>query len=115
VNVQKGTLVEKLWKGWAHRSPWLWSVLEVIKASEGLSGKIVCDPTGGGKERGAHNCGKCDDVIIDSLKSYSITQDASRLGWPECGCSEIWRSVLELEDYVMGSCDLQRFFRMQRA
>jgi len=115
VNVQRGTLVEKLWRGWAYRSPWLWSVLEVIKASEGLSGKIVCDPTGGGKERGAHNCGKCDDVIIDSLKSYSITQDASRLGWPECGCSEIWRSVLELEDYMMGSCDLQRFFRKQRA
>ena len=115
VNVQKGTLVEKLWKGWAYRSPWLWSVLEVIKASEGLPAKIVCDPTGGGKERGAHNCGKCDDVIIDSLKSYSITQDASRLGWPDCGCSEIWRSVLELEDYAMGSCDLQRFFRKQRA
>jgi len=113
VNVQKGTLVERLWKGWAYRSPWLWSVLEVIKASEGLSAKILCDPTGGGKERGAHNCGKCDDVIIDSLKAYSLTQDASRIGWPECGCSETWRSVLELEDYVMGSCDLQRFFRGQ--
>jgi radical SAM enzyme (TIGR01210 family) len=115
VNVQKGTLVEKLWKEWSYRSPWLWSVLEVIKSCKDLSAKIICDPTGGGKERGAHNCGKCDDVIIDSLKSYSLTQDASRLGWPECGCSEIWRSVLELEDYVMGSCDLQRFFRKQRA
>ena len=111
VNVQKGTLVEKLWKGWAYRSPWLWSVLEVIKAIEGSSAKILCDPTGGGRERGAHNCGKCDEVIIDSLKSYSLTQDAGRLGWPECSCSEIWRSVLELEDYMMGSCDLARFFR----
>lgn len=111
VNVQKGTLVEKLWKGWAYRSPWLWSVLEVIKESKGLSGKILCDPTGGGKERGAHNCGKCDGVIIDSLKSFSLTQDASRLGWPECGCIETWKSILELEDHVMGGCDLQRFFR----
>lgn len=115
VNVQKGTLVEKLWRGWTYRPPWLWSVLEVIKAGEALSRKIVCDPTGGGRERGAHNCGKCDDVILDSLRSFSTTQDPRRLGIPECDCSEIWRSILELEDHMTASCDLQRFFRKQRA
>jgi radical SAM enzyme (TIGR01210 family) len=116
VNVQKGTLVEKLWKNWAYRPPWLWSVLDVLKAGKDCGKKVICDPTGGGRERGAHNCGKCDDVILDSIKGYSQTQDASRLGAPECNCREIWRSVLDLEGFVMGgTVDLQRFFRKQRA
>jgi hypothetical protein len=115
VNVQKGTLVEKLWKNWAYRSPWLWSVLDVLKYSKDCGKKVVCDPTGGGKERGAHNCSKCDDVILDSIKGYSQTQDASRLGAPECDCMEIWNSVMDLDGFVMGgTCDLQRFFRPQR-
>ena len=112
VNVQKGTLVERLWKNWAYRSPWLWSVLDVLKASKDCGKKVICDPTGGGKERGAHNCGKCDDVILDSIKGYSQTQDPSRLGAPECDCRDIWNSVMDLEGFVMGgTCDLQRFFR----
>ena len=116
VNVQKGTLVERLWRNWAYRPPWLWSVLEVLKASKGSSMRIICDPTGGGKERGAHNCGKCDDVILSSLKSFSLNQEHSRLGYPDCDCKEIWKTVLELDGFVMGGTpDLQRFFRRHRA
>lgn len=115
VNIQRGTLVEKLWTGWAYRAPWLWSVLDVIKSSHGLSKRLICDPTGGGKERGAHNCGKCDGVILDSLKAYSISQDPGKLGWPECDCMDTWKSILDLEDYAIGSVDLQRFFKRQRA
>jgi radical SAM enzyme (TIGR01210 family) len=115
VNVQKGTLVERLWKNWAYRSPWLWSVLGVLKASKDCGRKVICDPTGGGKERGAHNCGKCDDIILDSIRSFSQTQDESRLGSPDCDCREIWKSVMDLEGFVMGgTCDLQRFFRGHR-
>ena len=111
VNVQNGTLVEKLWRSWAYRPPWLWSVLEVMKAGQGLSRRIVCDPSGGGKERGAHNCGKCDGVILESLKAYSLSQDPAKLGRPDCDCVEAWRTELELEDYAIGSIDLQRHFR----
>jgi len=116
VNVQKGTLVERLWRNWAYRPPWLWSVLEVLKASKGSSTRIICDPTGGGNERGAHNCGKCDDVILSSIKSFSLSQDHSRLGYPDCDCKEIWKTVIELDGLVMGGTpDLQRFFRRHGA
>jgi len=115
VNVQKGTLVERLWKNWAYRSPWLWSVLDVLKASKDCGKIIICDPTGGGRERGAHNCGKCDDIILDSIRNFSQTQVESRLGSPDCGCREVWKSVMDLEGFVMGgTCDLQRFFRRPR-
>ncbi len=116
VNVQKGTLVEKLWKTWSYRPPWLWSVLEVLRSGKGLGVKVVCEPTGGGKERGAHNCGVCDGVILDSIRSFSLSQDYSRLGAPECECRNRWESVRELETFVDGgTADLQRFFKRQRA
>jgi hypothetical protein len=116
VNVQKGTVVEKLWRSWAYRPPWLWSVLEVLRSSASTGKRVVCDPTGGGKERGAHNCVGCDDVILHGIKAFSQSQDVSRLGAPECSCKDLWRSQLDLEGYVMGgTCDLQRFFRKHRA
>ncbi len=112
VNVQKGTLVERLWRNWAYRPPWLWSVLEVLKASHGKARRLICDPTGGGKERGAHNCGRCDDVILSSIKAYSQSQDIGKLGWPDCECKDIWKTVMDLDGFVMGgTADLQRFSR----
>jgi radical SAM enzyme (TIGR01210 family) len=115
VNVQKGTLVERLWRNWAYRPPWLWSVLKVLKESRPEGKRLICDPTGGGKERGAHNCGKCDDVILDSVKSFSLSQDASRLGSPECECQDVWRSIMDIEGFVVGGTpDLERFFRQHR-
>ncbi len=116
VNVQSGTLVERLWKNWSYRPPWLWSVLDVLKTTEDIGAKVVCDPTGGGKERGAHNCGRCDGVILDSIRNFSLSQDRSKLGSPECDCKELWASVMDLEGFVAGgTVDLQRFFRRQRA
>lgn len=112
VNVQKRTVVEKLWKAWAYRPPWLWSVLEVLMRTKYISRKVVCDPTGGGRARGAHNCGKCDEIILDSIRSYSLSQDSTKLAKPECECHEAWRTVVDLESFVMGGiCDLQRFYR----
>lgn len=112
VNVQNGTLVERLWRSWAYRPPWLWSVLEVLKATTGLGKKMVCEPTGGGKARGAHNCGQCDEVILHSLKSFSLSQNPTSLGSQDCECKEVWRTVLETEGFVPGgTCDLQRFFQ----
>lgn len=115
VNVQKGTLVERMWRNWSYRPPWLWSVLEVLKTSAGDAHRLVCEPTGGGRERGAHNCGRCDEVILGSIKSFSESQDPSRLGWPECSCREIWSGEKEIEGYAMGgSCDLQKLTRRAR-
>lgn len=115
VNVQKGTLVEKLWRNWSYRPPWLWSVLEVLKSCNGIEKRVLCDPTGGGKERGAHNCGKCDDTILTSIRAFSTSQDQERLGFPDCECMDIWRSIRDLDGFVVGgTVDLQRFFRTSR-
>ena len=115
VNVQRGTLVEKLWRNWAYRPPWLWSVLDVLKSTKGDCVRLICDPTGGGSERGAHNCGECDGVILDSIRAFSISQDVGKLGSPDCKCKETWKTIMDVEGFVSGgTVDLQRFFRPQR-
>lgn len=116
VNVQKGTIVERLWKDWSYRPPWLWSALEVVHRCAGLGPMLLCDPVGGGTKRGAHNCGECDQVILEGLKAFTESQDISRLARPECGCQSTYDTILGLEDLVVGGTpDLQRFFRKQRA
>ena len=111
VNVQRGTLVERLWRNWSYRPPWLWSVLGLVRSAKELDRHILCDPVGGGRERGSHNCGQCDEAILHGLKAFSTTQDYGKLGSPQCSCNETWRALMDIEELVIGgTCDLQRFF-----
>ena len=115
VNVQKGTVVERLWKNWAYRPPWLWSVVEVLNACTALDRKVVCDPTGGGKERGAHNCGACDAEILGEIRERTLSQDRKKMDVPDCGCRGVWESVMELDGLVAdGTVDLERMSRHRR-
>jgi len=112
VNVQKGTLVEKLWRRWAYRPPWLWTVVEVLRETASVDADVICDPTGGGKERGAHNCGACDPQLLAAIKRYSQTQNPADLAPAECSCKSSWEAALEIEGLAVGGTyDLQRFFR----
>ena len=114
VNVQRNTLVERLWKSWAYRPPWLWSVVEVLNSSVSIERRIVCEPTGAGEERGAHNCGSCDATVLGSIRRWSVSQERSRVEVPNCECRGIWESLMELEGLVAnGSVDLQRMFRLR--
>lgn len=95
MNIQKDTLVEKLWKKSLYRPPWLWSAVEVLK---NISTEVICDPVAGGKVRGPHNCGKCDRNVVSAIKLFSITQDKNLLEI-DCDCKKVWLKSLELEKY----------------
>jgi radical SAM enzyme (TIGR01210 family) len=104
VNVQKDTLVEKLWTRGNYRPPWLWSVLKVLREASSITDewmKIVCDPVAGGKRRGAHNCGKCDSDIVDAIRHFSVSQDPSVLEGLTCDCVNQWKHVLKHEDFSL--------------
>ena len=104
VNVQKYTLVEKLWTRGNYRPPWLWSVLEVLRKASNISDewmKIVCDPVAGGKRRGAHNCGKCDNDLVEAIRQFSLSQDPVALENLTCDCISQWEHVLEHEDFSL--------------
>jgi radical SAM enzyme (TIGR01210 family) len=104
VNVQRDTLVEHLWEKGKFRTPWLWSVVDVLKhASLVAQGQanIVCDPVAAGKTRGAHNCGKCDQTTIEAIRMFSLTQDIGLFDSLSCDCKSLWNHVLEHEDVAL--------------
>ena len=46
----------------------------IIRSNEKISDldcRLIVHPTAGGKIRGAHNCGKCDDSIIKAIENFS--------------------------------------------
>jgi radical SAM enzyme (TIGR01210 family) len=109
VNVQRFTLVEKLWRSGEYRTPWLWSVVEVLKQSSKLMDvRLMSSPTAGGTKKGAHNCGKCDAHVLKGIKEFSLTQDISFLDELNCDCKEHWQDILGNEAFPKTHGDLFR-------
>lgn len=98
-NVQKGTLVERLWRAKLYRPPWLWSAIEVLREAKEAGVEILSDPVAAGKQRGPHNCGKCDEKVARAIRGFSLTQDVSLLEKLDCDCIEKWKKAVELERY----------------
>ncbi len=107
-NVQKDTLVDILYRRGEYRSPWLWSLVEVLKDLRGLKARVMSKPTGGGRLRGAHNCGHCDGVILKAIEDYSLVR-SDWLDDLECECREDWDTYGLLEELGRSSVNLDRF------
>jgi archaeosine synthase beta-subunit len=99
-NVQRGTLLERLWERGGYRPPWLWSAVEILKNVEV---PIICDPVGAGARRGPHNCGQCDAVVADAIRKHALLQDPAVFEGLNCGCIATWRRILELEEQAFCS------------
>ena len=57
-------------------------------------------PTAGGKTRGSHNCGKCDNAVLDAINRFSLSGDITVLNDLDCECKNKWRDILELEGFA---------------
>jgi radical SAM enzyme (TIGR01210 family) len=107
VNIQKYTLVERLWRRGEFRPPWLWSVVEVLKQTAYLENvRLMSSPTAGGTKRGAHNCGVCDLKVLKAIEGFSLTQDPKYLEEPDCGCKKIWKDILATENMARSQGDI---------
>ncbi len=101
VNIQKNTLVEKLWSRGSYRPPWLWTLISVLRRARQEiddSVNIVCDPVAAGKSRGVHNCGKCDERVVRAIREFSLTQNEDVFEGLDCDCKEKWHHTLQHED-----------------
>ena len=97
-NVQKGTLVERLWAAGLYRPPWLWSAVECLRRISDI--EVISDPVAAGKRRGPHNCGRCDREVASALRKYSLTQNRKYLLNLDCKCKAVWEKILELENFA---------------
>ncbi|QRF76555.1 radical SAM protein [Thermoplasmatales archaeon] len=78
MNIQKNTLVEKLWKRGLYRPPRLWSLAKVLIESSKFGTEVLSYPTGGNRDRGVHN-DKLDQKLLDLIVESSLKQDFSEL------------------------------------
>ena len=101
MNIQKRTLVDRLYRNKEYRPPWLWSLVEMIKQSHAKTSetgcRVIVHPTAGGKVRGAHNCGSCDVEVVAAIERYSVSGEISEFHGLDCSCKSHWRAeVLSL-------------------
>lgn len=107
VTVHAATLVDTLFKKHLYSPPWLWSVLEVLKRAAPYRpdyGKIICEPVAIGKERGAHNCGKCDILVSQEIEYYSLHNEFSpALEHLHCEneCQKEWEWIIQNENLLV--------------
>jgi len=110
VNVQRRTKVEKMWRSWAYRPPWLWSVTEVLRRADPGKSLLLSSLVAAGSERGAHNCGSCDQDVVAAIDGFNLTQDKKKLEKRDCSCKSRWRSCLANEKYAISPGDHEKFF-----
>ncbi|HHT76122.1 MAG TPA: archaeosine biosynthesis radical SAM protein RaSEA [Euryarchaeota archaeon] len=109
VNVQKGTVVESLFRRGDYRPPWLWSLIEVLRRGSELSEcRIMSSPSGGGTVRGVHNCDACDRKILEAVQRFSFEQDIGELDGLECGCREEWAALMDVQGVMGTTVDVAR-------
>jgi hypothetical protein len=89
MNIQKNTLVERLWKKGLYRPPRLYSLARIL-IDLGDKYPVLSYPTGGNKERGIHN-DKYDGKLLDLIMQSSLDHNFTEL-------SKYYNS-LDLEDY----------------
>ncbi len=109
-NIQGRTVVDELYKRGSYRAPWLWTIVHALKdgyargaaaaGSDKYPATVKSDVIAAGQERGAHNCGQCDERVGKYLKKFKATQDPKWLDEcltrVQCKCRREWELTLEL-------------------
>ena len=110
MNIQGGTVIDRLHRARQYRPPWLWSLVEMIRRAHpivhpdgGLNGdadqisRLIVHPTAGGRVRGSHNCGSCDADVVAAIERYAVSGDLMEFDGLSCTCEARWSADLDLE------------------
>jgi len=100
MNIQRGTIVERLFRHREYRPPWLWSLVEMIRQVDSVPSRLIVHPTAAGRVRGAHNCGKCDKHVAAAIERYSVSGDLQEFAGLTCECEKIWATEIELDSTI---------------
>ena len=96
MNIQRGTIVDRLYRNREYRPPWLWSLVEMLERTHDdiaeSGARIIVHPTAGGRPRGAHNCGSCDADVVAAIERYSVSADIREFANLDCECRGVWRA-----------------------
>lgn len=96
-NIQNGTLIHHLYRKDSYQPPWLWSILFIVKSIRSLYPNldIICEPSAAGKRRGVHNCGKCDEIVLNLIQKVIKNETISEKYSEICSCFTRWKFLVE--------------------
>ena len=110
MNIQRGTVIDRLHRHNEYRPPWLWSLVDMIQRAHplihpenGINGdpdqvsRLIVHPTAGGKIRGSHNCGSCDGEVVAAIERYAVSGSLLEFDGIEWSCREVWEAEVNLE------------------
>ncbi|MDP6326702.1 MAG: archaeosine biosynthesis radical SAM protein RaSEA [Candidatus Thalassarchaeaceae archaeon] len=105
MNIQKRTIVDRLFRHREYRPPWLWSLVQMIRdvhedihpEGEDASTRLIIHPTAAGSIRGAHNCGTCDKEVAAAIERYSVSGSLLEFDGLNCECESIWSTEINLD------------------
>ena len=102
MNIQRGTVIDRLHRHNEYRPPWLWSLVAMIERGHALihadpsnpRTRLIVHPTAGGKIRGSHNCGSCDSEVVAAIERYAVSADLMEFEGLTCDCRSVWEAEL---------------------
>lgn len=108
MNIQKNTLVERLWKRGEYALPMMTSLAYILLEARKYGVPVVSYPTGGNKLRGVHDDRK-DDAMLKLIYQCSLTQDFQLLEeyFMSLDLGAYWE-FLKLEHAQFSHFDLKR-------
>jgi hypothetical protein len=95
--IQQGTVMELLYNRGDYRSPWLWSIIEVVRKTYRLGPVTI----GGFEDEPPpidipYNCQECSPRIMGLFEEYKKTHDVRLFDGLECQCKADWlRTITE--------------------
>lgn len=94
--IQDYTLVKCLADGGMYTTPWLWSIIEVVKRTRAKGNLIVgmfqFFPS---PDTVPHNCPKCSEGIMEKIRKYNQTLDRKIFDSLTCSCKAKWEALLK--------------------
>jgi radical SAM enzyme (TIGR01210 family) len=96
--IQDYTLVKYLADKNLYRTPWLWSILEVVKSTVG-PGKTVIGlfrffPS---PKVVPYNCDKCSNSVMEAIRQYNRTLKTNTFNQLTCECKIEWEKEIKKE------------------
>ena len=94
--IQEYTLMSYFYKHGLYTTPWLWSILEIVKSVKS-SGKLLVGLFKFFPSPSAvpNNCEHCNDKVMNTIIQYNRTLDNSVFDSLTCECKKEWVKALE--------------------
>lgn len=95
VHIKPATIVNDLYEKNEYSSPWLWSVIEVLKKiSKHKYSQILLSTEGYEMYQKPKNCPACQDKVVEAINKYNIKNDLSVFDGLDCKCKNKWKKEI---------------------